>query len=98
MCGDGAANVKRANFFVDDKRLQALKHVAATERVSIAELVREGIDRVIRDRMKNPRSERAQLKAGLDAYLQKYAGKGRSRTDEEIEEIVTEARGKRATA
>jgi hypothetical protein len=87
--------VKRANFFVDDKRLQALQHVAATERVSIAELVREGIDRVIRDRIKNPRNERAQLQADLDAYLQKYAGKGQPRTDEEIDRIVSEARGKR---
>ena len=91
----GAGKVKRANFFVDDKRLRALKHVATTERVSVAELVREGIDRVIRDRIKNPRSERAQLQADLDTYLQKYAGKGQARTDEEIEEIVTEARGKR---
>jgi len=90
----GAAKVKRANFFVDDKRLRALKHVATTERVSIAELVREGIDRVIRDRIKNPRSERAQLQADLDTYLQKYAGKGQPRTDEEIDDIVTEARGK----
>jgi len=93
---DGAANVKRANFFVDDRQLEALKHVATMERVSIAELVREGIDRVIRDRIKNPRNERAQLKADLDAFLRKYAGKGRKRTDEEIDDIVTEARrGKR---
>ncbi|HEX3550982.1 MAG TPA: hypothetical protein VHT53_11430 [Candidatus Elarobacter sp.] len=90
--------MKRANFFVDDKRLEALKHVAATERVSIAELVREGIDRVIRDRIKNPRNERAQLQADLDAYLKKYAGKGRPRTDAEIDDIVTEARGKRVRA
>lgn len=93
---DGAANVKRANFFVDDRQLEALKHVATMERVSIAELVREGIDRVIRDRIKNPSNERAQLKADLDAFLRKYAGKGRQRTDEEIDHIVTEARrGKR---
>ena len=90
--------MKRANFFVEDEQLQALKHVATTERVSIAELVREGIDRVIRDRMKNPRGERAQLKADLDAYLRKYAGKGKQRTDEEIDDIVTEARGKRIRA
>jgi Arc/MetJ-type ribon-helix-helix transcriptional regulator len=90
--------VKRANFFVDDKQLQALKLVAATERVSVAELVREGIDRLIHDRMKNPRGERAQLKADLDAYLRKYAGKGKQRTDEEIDDIVTEARGKRIGA
>jgi Arc/MetJ-type ribon-helix-helix transcriptional regulator len=90
--------MKRANFFVDDKRLDALKHVADRERVSVAELVREGIDRVIRDRMRNPRNERAQLQADLDAYLKKYAGKGRARTDAEIDEIVTEAMGKRTNA
>lgn len=90
--------MKRANFFVDDKQLQALRHVAATERVSIAELVREGIDRVIRDRIRNSRSERVQLKADLDTYLRKYAAKGRERTDEEIDDIVTEARRKRIRA
>jgi hypothetical protein len=84
----GLPNVKRANFFVDDRQLEALKHVATMERVSIAELVREGIDRVIRDRIKNPRNERAQLKADLDAFLRKYAGKGRQRTDEEIDDIA----------
>ncbi len=84
--------MKRQNFFVDDRQLDALRHVATLERVSIAELVREGIDRVIRDRMANPRSERAQLKADLDAYLEKYAGKGPRLTGEEIDDTVSEAR------
>jgi Arc/MetJ-type ribon-helix-helix transcriptional regulator len=87
--------MKRANFFVDDKRLEALKHVAATERVSTAELVREGIDRVIRDRMRNPRNERVKLQADLEAYLKKYAGTGPSVTENEIDDIVAEATGKR---
>lgn len=87
--------MKRQNFFVDDERLEALKHVATAERVSLAELVREGIDRVIRDRMRNPRTERAQLRADLESYLEKYAGKGRDRTEDEIDELVTQAAKRR---
>jgi len=84
--------MKRQNFFVDHAQLQALKRVAALERVFIAELVREGIDCVIRDRMSGSRNERAQLKADLQAYLKKYAGKGPERTAEGIEDLVAEAR------
>jgi tRNA splicing ligase len=86
--------VKRQNFYVHDKQLEALKHVAVLERVSIADLVREGIDRVIRDRVNNPHNERVQLQADLEAYLEKYAGKGKHRTDAEIDALVDEARGK----
>jgi hypothetical protein len=86
--------MRRQNFFVDDRQLQALKHVAALERISVAELVREGIDRVIRDRVKNPRNERTRLRADLETYLETYAGQGDYRTDSDIDELVDEAHAK----
>ena len=86
--------MKRTNFYVDDERLEALKHVATTEHVSVSDLVREGIDRVIRERMKG-QPDRAALRADLRAYLAKYAGKGPRRTPEEDERSISEVTGKR---
>lgn len=86
--------MKRTNFYVDDERLTALKHVAATEHSSVSDLVREGIDRVIRERMRRP-PDRAKLRADLHAYLEKYAGSGAKRTEDEIEDLVSEAMDER---
>lgn len=86
--------MKRTNFYVDDERLEALKHVATTEHVSVSDLVREGIDRVIRERM-NGKPDRAALRADLHAYLEKYAGKGPKRTFEENEQLISEVNGRR---
>jgi hypothetical protein len=80
--------MKRTNFYVDDERLEALKHVATTESVSVSDLVREGIDRVIRERM-HGKPDRATLRADLREYLRRYAGKGPYRAQEEIEDLVT---------
>lgn len=86
--------MKRTNFYVDDERLTALKHVAATEKSSVSDLVREGIDRVIRERMRG-RPDRAKLRDDLQAFLRKYAGTGPKSTESEIEELVTEAMNER---
>ncbi len=67
--------MKRTNFYVDDERLAALKLVSTTERVSVSDLVREGIDRVIRERM-HGKPDRATLRADLQEFLRRYAGKG----------------------
>jgi len=86
--------MKRTNFYVDDERLTALKHVAATEKSSVSDLVREGIDRVIRERMRG-RPDRARLRDDLQAFLRKYTGKGPKSTESEIEDLVTEAMNER---
>ena len=86
--------MKRTNFYVDDERLEALKHVAMTERVSVSDLVREGIDRVIRERM-HGKPDRATLRADLQEYLRRYAGKGPYRAQEEIEDLVSAAMDER---
>jgi Arc/MetJ-type ribon-helix-helix transcriptional regulator len=86
--------MKRTNFYVDDERLAALKHVATTERVSVSDLVREGIDRVIRERMRG-KPDRATLRADLKEYLRCYTGSGPHRAPEEIEDLVTVAMDER---
>jgi hypothetical protein len=82
----------RSNFYVDNARIKALKQLAAVEETSISELVREGIDRVISERMNRPPKERTELRMNMEAFLQEYAGSGPERTLEEIENLVSEAR------
>jgi len=79
----------RSNFYLDSSRLEALKHLADSEETSISNLVREGIDRVIFARMNEPRRERHELRANLEAFLQRHAGTGPNRTVDEIEELVS---------
>ena len=43
--------MKRTNFYVDDERLAALKHVSMTERVSVSDLVREGTGTITCDHL-----------------------------------------------
>jgi Arc/MetJ-type ribon-helix-helix transcriptional regulator len=86
--------MKRTNFYVDDERLEALKHVATTESVSVSDLVREGIDRVIRERMRG-QPDRAALRADLKEFLRRYTGTGPGRAQEEIEDLITVAMDER---
>jgi hypothetical protein len=46
------------------------------------------IDRMIRERSPD-KPDRATLRADLDEYLRRYAGKGPHRTQEEIEDLVS---------
>ena len=86
--------MKRTNFYVDDERLDALKHVATTEQVSVSDLVREGIDRVIRERMRG-KPDRAALRDDLQAYLEKYTGRGPKRSPQENDRRLSAVNGKR---
>ncbi len=88
----------RSNFYLDTDRLDALKQLAKSEETSISDLVREGIDRVISERMNCPRRERNELRTNLQAFLQRYAGTGPERSLEEIEELVSDADRNRAQA
>ena len=59
-----------------------------------AAVKRIDIDRVIRERMRG-KPDRAALRADLDEYLRRYAGKGPHRTQEEIEDLVSDAMDER---
>src|SRR5437868_2267675 len=43
----------RTNIYLDDEQLRALKHVAAEERASVADLVRRAIDAYLAPRFSN---------------------------------------------
>ncbi len=85
--------MKRHNFHIDDPRIEALSQVAQAEGKSTSDLIREGIDRVIQDRLNKP-SDRAQLRADFNAFLVKHAGKYQGPPDEDIEELVSRINGK----
>lgn len=86
----------RSNFYLDSNRLEALKQLAKSEETSISDLVREGIDRVISERMNRPGRERNELRANLQAFLRRYAGTGPERSLEEIEELASDPDRKQA--
>ncbi|HEV3157709.1 MAG TPA: ribbon-helix-helix protein, CopG family [Candidatus Baltobacteraceae bacterium] len=88
----------RSNFYVDSKRMEALKHLAQSEETSVSDLVREGIDRVISERMNQPPRERAELRASLESFLRRYVGSGPERSLEEIEALVSASEVKNAHA
>lgn len=87
----------RSNFYLDTDRLEALKKLAHTEETSISDLVREGIDRVISERMNKPPRERAKLRENLQAFLERYADTGPERSLEEIEDLVSDSERPHAT-
>jgi hypothetical protein len=78
----------RSNFYLDVDRLSALKALAVNEETSISDLVREGIDRVITERLNNPRRDRVALRQNLDEFLTRYAGSEPGLTENEIDDLV----------
>jgi hypothetical protein len=78
----------RSNFYLDTDRLSALKALAANEETSISDLVREGIDRVITERLNNPRRDRTALRENLHEFLTRYAGSDPGLTEDEIDSLV----------
>jgi hypothetical protein len=86
----------RSNFYLDTDRLSALKALANNEETSISDLVREGIDRVITERLNNPRSDRGALRENLHEFLTRYASSEPGLTEDEINDLVKPKAGARA--
>ena len=78
----------RSNFYLDTERLNALKTLATREETSVSDLVREGIDRVITDRLNSPKRDRDTLREGLQQFLARYAGSEPGLTEDEIDDLV----------
>jgi hypothetical protein len=63
---------KRHNFYIDQDKLTALNLIGAAENRSASDLLREGVDRVIADRLASGNqppgeAERQEIRAQLDA-------------------------------
>jgi len=94
---DTKINMKiRSNFYLDTNRLDALKELAKHEETSISDLVREGIDRVISERMNSPKRERNALRENVQAFMDRYAGTGPESSLEEIDALVRPSKRKPA--
>jgi FixJ family two-component response regulator len=78
----------RSNFYLDTQRLDALKALAAREETSVSDLVREGIDRVITDRLNNPKRDRDTLRANLQSFLARHAGAHLGLSQDDIDDLV----------
>ena len=87
---------QRTNVYLDPEDTALLKKVAKHELVPAAVLIREGIERVIEDRLNNPRRDKALLRAELRAFLDRHAGKGPELSVEEVDAIVRAKRRRRA--
>jgi hypothetical protein len=85
----------RSNFYLDSNRIDALKELARREDTSISNLVREGIDRVISERLNNPVRERDVLRTNLQTFLDRHAGKGPAKSPEEIDKLIRGSKRKR---
>ncbi len=86
----------RSNFYLDTNRLEALKELAKHEETSISDLVREGIDRVITERLNNPKHERNALRENLQAFITRYAGMGPESSLDDIDSLVRDSKRKPA--
>ena len=91
--------MKRANFYVDEGRLKALKHLAVSEESSVAELVREAIDLLLVTRV--DRLEREDWRERLRAIVEEvHTGvpKGISiqEVEADVEAAIAEVRSARA--
>ena len=86
--------MRRTNFYLDPDKLRALKVFAASESVSVSDLVREAIDQII-----NKRLAKAKAASGngsnatlLDQVLQRIdAARPTDISDDEIERDIIDA-------
>ena len=89
MAAERDRRVQRTNIYLDEEQLRALKHLAAEERQSVANLVRRAIDAYLAQRL----ADDAAWRERLDELVARI----RSRvpadiSPEEIEADVTAAR------
>ncbi|HLH72642.1 MAG TPA: CopG family transcriptional regulator [Chloroflexota bacterium] len=79
----------RTNIYLDPEQVRALKHLAAEENCSLAELIRRAIDQYIANRA----GDDATWHERLDAFLARVReGLPRDVSPEEIEADITAAR------
>lgn len=82
--------MQRTNIYLEDEQLRALKHLAAEERQSVADLVREAVDDYLSRRMADDALWRERLDALLTRVRHRIPADVGS---EEIEADIGEARG-----
>jgi len=85
----GWKQMQRTNIYLDDDQLRALKHLAAEERQSVADLVRRAVDDYLARRLADDADWRQRFDQLMDRVRSRVP---EDVTTEEIEADVTAAR------
>ena len=81
--------MQRTNIYLDEDQLQVLKHLAAEERQSVADLVRRAVDDYLTKRL----ADDAEWRQRFDQLMHRVRGRmPEGVTPEEIESDITAAR------
>ena len=81
--------MKRTNIYLDEERLRLLKHLAADERASVAELVRRAVDAYLVQHLEDDARWREQWRELVEQVQARIPA---AVTPAEIEAEITEAR------
>jgi predicted transcriptional regulator len=81
--------VQRTNIYLDEDQLRALKHLAAEERQSVADLVRRAVDDYLARRLADDTEWRQRFDQLMDRVRSRVPG---DVTAEEIEADITAVR------
>ncbi len=81
--------MQRTNIYLDDDQLRALKHLAAEERQSVADLVRRAVDDYLARRLADDTEWRQRFDQLMDRVRSRVS---EDVMPEEIEADITEAR------
>jgi len=81
--------VRRTNIYLDDEQLRALKHLAAEEQASVADLVRKAIDAYLAPRFSNGKDWSRRFDDLVERIQQRVPA---GVTPREIEADITAAR------
>ena len=83
----------RTNLYLDQEKLEVLKILAVAERSNVSDLVREAIDRIISDRMKQSGPNLPAARQLFNELLERVGKRVEtmSKTEAEIEAAITES-------
>ena len=81
--------MQRTNIYLDEDQIRALKHLAAEEKQSVADLVRRAVDTYLAKRL----TDDAEWRQSLDQLIERVRSRiPADATAEEIESDITAAR------
>ena len=82
-------NKIRTNLYLDRDKLEVLKVLAVAEQSNVSDIVREAIDRVIADRMKERGPDLPSARKRFNALLERVGKRIESASESEVEEDIS---------
>lgn len=86
--------MRRTNIYLEEEQVRALKHLAAEERQSMADLVREAVDDFLARRMTNETSWRERF----ETLIERASSRGPAEIDDDLSAVDNEVRRGHHTA